>query len=117
MTIFLWAFLVGGALSALAQVVVDRTPLLPAHVMVLFVVAGAVAGGLGLYQPLIKFAGAGATIPLPGFGFTMIEGVGKAVRSEGVLGLLTGGLSAAAAGIKAAVLFGLAAALTFSPKS
>jgi len=114
---FVWAFLVGGALSALAQAVVDRTSLLPAHVMVLFVVAGAVAGGVGLYEPLVKFAGAGATVPLPGFGYTMVEGIGKAVRSEGFLGLLTGGLSAASAGIKAAVLFGLAAALAFSPKA
>jgi stage V sporulation protein AE len=111
------AFLIGGAMAALAQWVVDATPLLPAHVMVLFVVAGAVAGGLGLYEPLVKWAGAGATVPLPGFGYTMVEGIGKAVKSEGVLGLLTGGLSAAAAGIKAAVLFGLAAALVFSPKS
>jgi stage V sporulation protein AE len=111
------AFLVGGTMSALAQVVVDRTPLLPAHVMVLFVVLGALAGGVGLYEPLVKWAGAGATVPLPGFGYTMVEGVAKAVKVQGVLGLLSGGLTAAAAGIKAAVLFGLAAALAFSPRS
>jgi stage V sporulation protein AE len=116
-TMFLWAFLVGGGLAALAQMVVDRTPLLPAHVMVLFVVAGVVAGGVGLYEPLVKLAGAGATVPLPGFGYTMIEGIGKAVRTEGFLGLLNGGLTAAAAGIKSVVLFGLAASLAFSPRS
>jgi stage V sporulation protein AE len=114
---FLWAFLVGGGLCTLAQVVVDRTPLLPAHVMVLFVVAGAAAGGLGVYEPLVKLAGAGASIPLPGFGYTMVEGIGKAVRHEGFLGLLTGSLSAASAGIKAVVLFGLAASLAFHPRS
>lgn len=114
---FLWAFLIGGLLCVLAQLTVDLTNLTPAHVMVLFVVLGAIAGGLGLYAPLVRFAGAGATVPLPGFGYTMVEGIGKAVQSTGVMGLLTGGLTAAAGGIKAAVLFGLAAALVFKPKS
>lgn len=114
---FLWAFIIGGLLCVLAQLTVDLTNLTPAHVMVLFVVLGAVAGGLGLYAPLVKLAGAGATVPLPGFGYTMVEGIGKAVRTTGVMGLLTGGLTAAAGGIKAAVLFGLAASLVFKPKS
>lgn len=110
-------FLVGGALCAIAQLVLDLTSLTTAHVMVLFVVLGAVAGGLGLYGPLVKLAGAGATVPLPGFGYTMVEGIGQAVKTEGVMGLLTGGLTAAAGGIKSAVLFGLAAALIFNPKT
>ena len=114
---FLWAFVVGGALCVLAQLMVDLTPFTPAHVMVLFVVLGVIAGGLGWYGPLVKFAGAGATVPLPGFGYTMVEGIDKAVRHEGLMGLLTGGITAAAGGIKAAVLFGLAAALVFKPKT
>jgi stage V sporulation protein AE len=114
---FVVAFLVGGAMAVLAQLVVDLTTLTPAHVMVGFVVAGAVAGGLGLYEPFAKWAEAGATVPLPGFGYTMVEGIDKAVRHEGVMGLLTGGISAAAGGIKAAVLFGLGAALVFKPRA
>ncbi|MCL8207571.1 MAG: SpoVA/SpoVAEb family sporulation membrane protein [Actinomycetia bacterium] len=115
--IFLWAFLVGGLLCLLAQLVADLTPLSPAHVMVLFVVLGAVAGGVGLYGPLVKWAGAGATVPLPGFGYTMVQGIGQAVRQDSVMGLLTGSLTAAAAGLKAAVLFGLGAALAFNPRT
>jgi stage V sporulation protein AE len=114
---FVWAFLVGGALCVLAQLMVDLTTFTPAHVMVLFVVLGAIVGGLGWYEPLVKVAGAGATVPLPGFGYTMVEGIDKAVRQEGLMGLLTGGITAAAGGIKAAVLFGLAAALVFKPKT
>jgi stage V sporulation protein AE len=113
---FVWAFLVGGVLCVLAQLTVDLTKFTAAHVMVLFVVLGAVAGGLGVYEPLVKWSGAGATVPLPGFGYTMVEGIDKAVKSEGLMGLLTGGLTAAAGGIKAAVLFGLVAALIFKPK-
>lgn len=110
------AFAVGGVLCVLAQLVVDVGHITAAHVMVLFVVLGALAGGLGWYGPLVKWAGAGATVPLPGFGYTMVEGIDRATQTEGVLGLLTGGLSAAAGGIKAAVLFSLAAALVFKPR-
>ncbi len=111
------AFAVGGALCVLAQLVVDVGRITAAHVMVLFVVLGAVTGGLGWYGALVRWAGAGATVPLPGFGYTMVEGIDHATRNEGVLGLLTGGLTAAAGGIKAAVLFSLAAALVFKPRA
>lgn len=111
------AFLVGGAMCVLAQLLVDVGHATAAHVMVLFVVLGAIAGGLGLYQPLVKWAGAGATIPLPGFGYTMVQGIDKATGTVGVLGLLTGGLTAASAGIKAAVLFSLGVALVFNPRA
>lgn len=114
---FLWAFVVGGLLCVSAQLVLDLSSLTPAHVLVLFVVLGAVLGGVGVYQHLVSWAGAGATVPLPGFGYTLVEGIGEAVKTKGILGLLTGGLTAAAGGIKAAVLFGLAAALIFKPKA
>lgn len=111
------AFLVGGALCALAQIVADVSKLTPAHVMVLFVVLGVVAGGLGVYEPLIKVAGAGATVPLPGFGYALAHGVEKEVRAEGVLGALTGSLKATAAGVKAAVIFAAIAAVVARPRA
>ncbi|MCL6561642.1 MAG: stage V sporulation protein AE [Firmicutes bacterium] len=114
---FLWAFVIGGAMCVAAQCLLDWTNLTPAHVLVVFVVAGAIAGGTPWYHALVQWAGAGATVPLPGFGYTLVKGIGKAVAQEGVWGLFTGGLSAAAGGIKAAVLFGLAAALVFRPKA
>lgn len=114
---FVWAFIIGGLLCVLAQLVMDLGGLTPGQVLVLFVVLGALAGGLGLYRPLVQLAGAGATVPLPGFGYTMVEGIGQAVKQKGALGLFTGGLTAASGGIKAAVLFGLAAALIFKPKA
>lgn len=114
---FVWAFVIGGALCVVAQLVMDLGRLTPGQVLVLFVVAGAVLGGVGLYGKFINFAGAGASVPLPGFGYTMVEGIGEAVKQKGVLGLFTGGLTAAAGGIKAAVLFGVAAALVFKPKA
>jgi stage V sporulation protein AE len=111
------AFVVGGGLCVLGQLVVDVGHITAAHVMVLFVVLGAVAGGIGWYGPLVKWAGAGASVPLPGFGYTMVEGIDRATRTAGVIGLLTGGLTAAAGGIKAAILCSLAAALVFNPRS
>lgn len=114
---FLWAFIIGGLMCVAAQLILDLTSLTAAHILVLFVVLGALIGGIGLYKPLVSLAGAGATVPLPGFGYTLVEGIGQAVKTNGALGLLTGGLTAASGGIKAAVLFGLAAALIFKPKS
>lgn len=114
---FLWAFIIGGLLCVIAQLVMDLAKLTPGQVLVLFVVIGAVLGGVGVYGEFVKFAGAGASVPLPGFGYTMVEGIGEAVQQKGALGLFTGGLTAAAGGIKAAVIFGLAAALIFKPKS
>jgi len=113
---FVWAFLVGGALCTLAQLVVDLTPLTPAHTMVLFVVLGAVAAGLGLYDPLVKAAGAGASVPLTGFGNILVRGIFKDVGRYGVQGLMTGGLTASAAGITMAIVFAALAALAFRPK-
>lgn len=114
---FVWAFVVGGALCVIAQLVMDLAKMTPGQVLVLAVVVGAVLGGVGVYGPLVQWAGAGASVPLPGFGYTMVEGIGEAVKQKGALGLFTGGLTAAAGGIKAAVLFGLVAALIFKPKS
>ena len=108
---FLWAFLVGGAICAVGQLLLDFTKLTPARILVLFVTTGVALTALGLYGPLVELAGCGATVPLTGFGYLMAEGVKKAVAEEGLFGALSGGITAAAAGITAAVLFGLAAAL------
>ena len=112
---YLKAFAVGGALCLLGQLLIEFTKLTPARILVGYVVAGVVLGGIGLYQPLADFAGAGATVPLSGFGNLLAKGVRKAVEEKGLLGVLTGGLTAAAGGISAAVLFGLVAALVFKP--
>lgn len=109
------AFLVGGAICALSQVLIDRTRLTPARILSAYVVLGVVLGGLGLWKPVVDFAGCGATVPLLGFGYTMAEGVKKAVAEHGLLGAFTGGLTAAAGGIAAAVTLSLLAALVFSP--
>ena len=114
MSIFLsllWAFLVGGALCVIAQILIDRTKLSPARILVGFVVAGVLLGAIGLYGPLAEFAGAGATTPLSGFGYLIAKGVREAVNEKGLLGAFTGGLSAAAGGTAAALVFGLVAAL------
>lgn len=108
---FLWAFLVGGAICAVGQLLLDYTQLTPARILVLFVTAGVVLSAVGVYAPLVKLAGAGATVPLTGFGYLMAEGVRKAVAEDGLFGSLSGGVAAAAAGIAAAVFFGFLAAL------
>jgi stage V sporulation protein AE len=113
---YVWAFLIGGALCVLAQLVVDLTPLTPAHTMVLFVSLGAVLSGLGLYEGLLKLAGAGASVPLTGFGHVLVQGIVKDVGQKGAGGLLTGGLSAGATGVTAAVLLGGLMALLFTPR-
>lgn len=104
-------------MCALAQLVLDKFKLTPAHVLVLFIVLGALASGFGVYQKLVQFAGAGAIVPLPGFGYTLVEGIDQAVKTKGLIGLFSGGFTAAASGIKAALIFGLAAALMFRPKA
>ncbi len=114
---FVWAFVMGGLMCVVAQMVMDLAKLTPGQILVLFVVIGALLGGVGLYGKFVDIAGAGASVPLPGFGYTMVEGIGEAVKQKGAMGLFTGGLSAASGGIKAAVIFGLAAALIFKPKS
>ena len=110
------AFLVGGTLCGIGQVLIDYTKLTPARILVAYVVAGVILGGLGWYRPLIDFAGAGATVPLTGFGSLLAKGVREAVDKDGLMGVLSGGLTASAPGITAAVVFGLFAALIFKPK-
>ncbi len=115
--IYFKAFLVGGAICMVGQILVDRTKITPARIMVLFLVAGVVLSAVGLYEPLVEFAGAGATTPISGFGHMLAKGVREAVEERGLLGALTGGLTAGAAGISAAIFFGLLAALISKPKS
>ncbi len=110
------AFWVGGLICAAGQVLIDRTQLTPARIMVLFVTGGVALGALGAYGPLVEFAGCGATVPLTGFGWALSEGVRKAVAEQGLLGAFTGGLTAGAAGTAAAVFFGLLAALVAKPR-
>ena len=111
------AFAVGGAICAIGEVLVLKTKLTPARILVGFIVAGVVLSAAGLYGPLVAFAGAGATIPLPGFGHALCQGVKRAVDESGWMGALSGGLTATAAGIAAAVFFGAMAALVFKPKA
>lgn len=113
---YLKAFLLGGLLCLPGQILIDKTKLTPARILVLYVVAGVILGGVGLYEPLIQWGGAGATVPLTGFGNTLAKGVREAVSEKGLLGALTGGLEATAGGITAAVFFGLLAALLCKPK-
>lgn len=113
---YLNVFWVGGFLCAIGQILIDKTKLTPARILVLYVVAGVFLTGLGLYQPVVDFAGAGATIPLTGFGYSLAKGVEKAVDSMGFMGIFTGGLTATAAGISAAMFFGYIFALIFKPK-
>lgn len=110
------AFLVGGAFCAVGQVLMDYTKLTPARILVSYVVLGVILGGLGWYQPLVDFAGAGASVPLTGFGSLLAKGVREAVDKDGFMGILTGGLTASAAGITAAIVFGLIIAVIFKPK-
>ena len=109
------AFLCGGILCVIGQVLIDKTPLTPAKILVSYVTAGVILSGVGVYQYLVDWGGAGATVPLTGFGFLLAKGVAKAVSEKGWLGVMTGGLTATAGGIAAAVLFSLIAALVFRP--
>ena len=113
---YLKAFLVGGAICVIAQLLIDYTKLTPAKILVSFVVLGVILGGVGLYEPLVKFAGAGASVPLLGFGNTLAKGVREAVEESGFLGIFTGGLKATAGGITVAILSGLIVSLIFKPK-
>ena len=110
------AFLVGGALCLIGQILIDKTKLTPARILVCYVVAGVFLGAIGVYKPLAEFAGAGATVPLTGFGNTLAKGVMEAVDQDGFLGIFTGGLKASAGGITAAILAGLLASLIFKAK-
>ncbi len=110
------AFLVGGALCVIAQLLIDYTKLTPAKILVTYVVLGVILGGVGIYQKLVDFAGAGASVPLLGFGNTLAKGVKEAVDSDGFLGIFTGGLKATAGGITMAIVAGLVVSLIFKPK-
>ncbi len=114
--IWLWSFVIGGLFCVIAQILIDRTKLTPARILVCYVVAGVILGALGLYKPIIDFAGAGATVPLTGFGYLLSDGVRTAVDESGLIGVLTGGLTAAAAGIAASMVFAFLAALFFKSK-
>ena len=113
---YLKGFIIGGILCAIGQVFIDKTKLTPARILVGFVVGGVILSALGFYEPLVEFAGAGATVPLSGFGHSLAKGVRSAVVDKGFLGIFTGGLSATAAGISAAIVFGFLIALFFKPK-
>lgn len=113
---YLWAFIVGGVLCSIGQVLIDKTNLTPARILVLYVTSGVALTLVGIYPPLVDLAGAGATVPLTGFGYSLCKGVMKAVDKDGFLGIFTGGLTATAGGITAAIVFGLIVALLFKPK-
>ena len=114
--IYLWSFVVGGIFCVIAQILFDKTKLTPARILVGYVVAGVILTALGWYQPLIDFAGGGASVPLTGFGYSLVKGVEKAIEQYGAVGIMTGGLTGAAGGITAAIVFSLIAAIIFKPK-
>lgn len=113
---YLKAFVVGGLLCLIGQVLIDKTKLTPARILVSYVVIGVFLGAIGVYQPLVDFAGAGAAVPLTGFGNTLAKGVREAIQEDGFLGIFTGGLKATAGGITAAILAGLLASILFKAK-
>lgn len=112
---YLKAFIIGGIICAVGQVLIDRTKLTPARILVLFVTLGVALTAIGIYEPLVDFAGAGATVPLTGFGYTMAKGTMELIQQKGLMGVMTGGVSAGAAGIASAVFFGYIAALISRP--
>lgn len=113
---FIKAFLIGGVICAVGQLLIDYTKLTPARILTLYVIAGVILSGLGIYQPLLDFAGEGAGVPLTGFGHLLAKGVRKAIEEQGALGILTGGLTSAAGGITAALFAGLTAAIIFKKR-
>ena len=113
---YIKAFMIGGILCALAQILIDKTMLTPARILVSYVVAGVIIGAVNLYKPLVDFAGAGATVPISGFGYTLARGVKKAVDEQGFLGIFTGGLTSSAGGIAATIISGLLCSILFKRK-
>ena len=113
---FIWAFVIGGAICVIGQLMMDVMKLTPAHTMCSLVVAGAVLGGLGLYDPLIKFAGAGASVPISSFGNQLVKGALQEAEDTGIIGILTGIFEITSAGISSAIIFGFLASLVFKPK-
>lgn len=114
---YIRAFIVGGIICVIGQLLMDGTKLTPAHILVIFVSAGVVLTAIGIYEPIVKFGGAGATVPLPGFGYSLGKGVIEAVKKDGLIGAFTGGVQATAGGVAAAIFFGYIMALIFDPKS
>lgn len=115
--IFLKAFLIGGLICSIGQILIDYTKLTPARILVTFVVVGCILGAFDVYKPLIEFAGAGATVPLTGFGNLLAKGVREAIQKDGIIGVITGGITATAAGITTAIVVGFFVALVSKPKS
>ena len=113
---YIKAFVVGGLICVIGQILIDKTKLTPARILVSFVVAGTVLSALGVYQPIVDFAGAGATVPLTGFGHLLAKGVKEAISEDGLFGVLTGGFTAAAGGVSASMICGFLVALIFKPK-
>lgn len=111
------AFIVGGIICIIGQIIMDTTKLTPAHVLVLFVTSGVILTAIGIYEPIVNFGGAGATVPLPGFGYALAKGVIEAVKKDGIIGAFTGGITATAGGVAAAVFFGYIMAVVFTPKT
>ncbi len=113
---YLWAFIIGGGFCVIAQILIDKTKLTPARILVFYVMAGVILTGIGVYEPLVDFAGSGATVPLTGFGYSLAKGVEKAIDERGLIGVLTGGLTATSAGVAAAMVFAWLAAVFFRGK-
>lgn len=113
---YLKAFVIGGAICVIGQLLIDLTKMTPAKILVSFVTLGVLFTAVGLYEPLVNWAGAGATVPLTGFGYSLAKGVEKAVKDQGLMGVLTGGLTATSAGITAVIILGFVTALLFKPK-
>lgn len=114
---YIWAFIIGGAFCAIGQLLISLTRLTPARVLVIFVTSGAVLTALGLYEPIVKLAGAGATVPLTGFGYSLAKGAIEGAKEDGLIGALSGGIKSTAAGVAAAIVFGYLIALIFRPKT
>lgn len=111
------AFFVGGLICVIGQLLIDGTKLTSAHILVTFVTAGVVLTAIGIYEPIVKFGGAGATVPLPGFGYSLAKGSLKAVKESGLIGVFTGGVTATAGGVAGAIVFGYIMAIIFDPKT
>ncbi|NLI59822.1 MAG: stage V sporulation protein AE [Clostridiales bacterium] len=114
---YIKAFIIGGLICLIGQILIDKTNLTPARILVLFVTSGVILTALGIYEPLVDFGGAGATVPLPGFGYALAKGAIKGVEEKGLLGAFTGGVVATAGGITAAIVFGYLASVLFDPKA
>ena len=113
---YLKAFIIGGLFCVIGQILIDKTKLTPARILVGYVVTGVILGAIGIYKPIVEFAGAGATVPLTGFGYTLSKGIRDSIGDKGFIGILTGGLESTAGGITAAIIFGLLASLIFKAK-